>query len=67
MDFLSNRKAKHIGGPSGKMSRIRVNMPRSGDFTCMQNLSNFGRKSDELKTKVGFPKKVYCACFGVLI
>ena len=36
MDFLANRKAKHIGGPSGKVSRIRVNTPRSGDITCME-------------------------------
>ena len=35
MDFLANWKAKHIGGPSGKVSKIRVNTPRSGDITCM--------------------------------
>ena len=35
MDFLPNRKAKHIGGPSGKVSRIRGNTRRSGDITCM--------------------------------
>ena len=34
-DFLANRKAKHIGGPSGKVSKIRGNTPRSGDITCM--------------------------------
>ena len=40
MDFLANPKAMHmmmhIGRPSGKVSRIRVNMPRSGDITCMK-------------------------------
>ena len=35
MDFLANRKAKHIGGLSGKVFRIRLNTPRSGDITCM--------------------------------
>ena len=33
--LFGNRKAKHIGGPSGKVSRIRGNTPRSGDITCM--------------------------------
>ena len=63
-DFLANWKAKHIWGPSGKVSKIRGNTPRSGDITCMPvvhsgNYVHSGKGTHPLKSDTNKHEGIY--------